>query len=154
MTPLKIGRTRARIEKIKLIIAALREHEMLRDDIGDLLGHSPSGTRKYIADLVAHGIIFIHRHVDKTAHTAGIPVFRLCQDAPKVETFIAHIEANRSCHIVGRSLDAITIAKQDPTRHFHVMRDDHPYAPRISRSKPPRPDPLVAALFGRMEVMA
>lgn len=147
-TLLKKGRTRARVDNIKRIINKLCLGELLRDDIGTLLGFSPSGTRKYIKDLKDSDVIVLVRYVDPTPQCLGIPLYRLNPDTEKVDAFLAHLDGAAMPPPKGRSKPTVMdLAMRDSARHFHVLKSDDGYVPTIHRGPVAR-DPMVAALFG------
>lgn len=145
---LKHGRTRARIDNIKRLVAALGAGDMLRDDIGELFGFSPSGVRKYVKDLIEHQIIEFVRHVDPTEKSLGIPLYRLNPDALKVAAFLAALDLGQLEQPGAGRHTLLSAALADPSRHFHVLQDDEACFPRLHRWRIPAPDPLLAALFG------
>jgi hypothetical protein len=137
-----------RVENIKLVIETLRTRELLRDELSALLKFSPSGTRKYIADLRGAGVMEIARYVDGTGTYLGQPVYCLVADTAHVDSFVANIEicARKPRNVTGAKSN-IELAQRDASRHFHVMADDTYFAVKITRKLPER-DQLTAALFG------
>lgn len=133
-----------RVEKIKLLIDTFRKRDLMRDEVGHVLGYSPSGARKYIKDLREFGVIELARYVEGTATFLGYPVYKLTSDAQRVEDFLATVESNMQMPARGQGEFKAVV---DPTRHFHIMQDDVQHAIRVSRVKVAR-DYLVTALFG------
>ncbi len=143
-------RTQARIDNLKLLIATMGERgEMLRDDIGELLHFTPSGVRKYVAELREASLIELARYADGTATFLGWPVYKLVDDEQRVSEFIASLDAGGvSKRGPGSAKKSqLAVAQRMAGRHFHILSDDTHYAVRVSRT-PPFRDPLVAALFG------
>lgn len=137
--------TEQRTANLKSLIAELATREMQIDDICEHLKMSPSGGRKYIADLRAAGVMVLARHVDATATYAGKACYGLASDPLLVSEFLRQIEQHKYQPRIpappARALPAV------PGRHVHIMADDTHYAIRINRH-PAMRDPLVAALFG------
>jgi len=136
--------TAARRENIRKLVVALQLGEMMRGDIAELLGMSPSGVRKYVKDLGAK--IKIVRYVDPAPRTRGEPVFRLTIDDDQVEAYISSLASDPEPACT-QPRSRLALALRDPRRHFHILADDTHYAIRVSRALPAR-DPLVAHLFG------
>lgn len=143
-----MARRAARIAQIKKLIDGLRAREMMRDEISNLLGNSPSGTRKYLRDLRDLGIVQIARYAEGTANFLGGAVFGLVDDEARIADFIESIERTQELPVhTGPSRSGLDKAQPDPTRHFHILQDDVAFQVRISRA-PVMRDPMVTALFG------
>ncbi|QJD98623.1 ArsR family transcriptional regulator [Massilia forsythiae] len=140
------GNTAARLEKIRKLVTALQAGEMMREDIASLLKVGPSGVRGYINDLRGAGVMGIARYVDGTAYALGRAVYCILMDAEQAAAYLAGLAALPVAR-AGGGRSGLEVAARDPSRHFHILRDDEPYSVRVSR-KPTARDPLVAALFG------
>lgn len=139
------SKTAERIERVRKLINALMVSELSRDEIGGLLAIGPSGVRKYMVDLA--GIV-------ESSGEAGHLVCRLTRDAEKVANYLASLDALTPARPIKPRACALTVAAQDPARHFHIMEDDVEFPVRIPRI--PAPEPLHAAFWGvaRLEVRA
>jgi predicted transcriptional regulator len=140
------GRTAERIERIRRLITELQDRDMRREDIADLLKMSPSGARKYIADLRESGVMEIARYADGTANFLGYAEYRLALGADETRDYLANLATAPTS---GRKakVPEFTLAARDPSRHFHILADDTHYAIRVNR-EPAARDWCVAALFG------
>lgn len=143
------SRTTARLEKIRKLIAALQLGQLMREDIANLLQLSPSGVRKYIADLREAGVMEIARFVDGTATFLGYPEYRLTPDFSRVQDYLAALDAAPVCARKEKTSELVQ-AQRNPSRHFHILADDEHYAIRVSRA-PAAPDPMALppAFFAR-----
>jgi len=86
-----------RTENLLKIIRRLELGELRRDDMQDLLNYSPSGTRKYIADLVSSEVMQIGRYEPTPGWHAksqsyGMPIYCINADREVVRRFVAAIE--------------------------------------------------------------
>lgn len=145
-------KTAARVEKLRILINALLANQMERDAIGQLLQVGPSGVRKYIAELGA----MVTRRVDVSAALESVTVYRLAITAAEAQAYLDDLTSNTCARAVVEPKSSLLAAARDPSRHFHIMRDDAHFSVRVSRT-PPMRDPMVAALFGgagRHEVRA
>lgn len=144
------GQTAARADRLRALVIALQERQLMRDEIGELLQVGPSGVRKYVKDLGDK--IEIARHVDGNEKFIGFPVYRLAMTPDQTQSYLATLAAAPAARQVKPANTALRLAARDPSRHFHLMLDDVYFAPRLHR-KPVARDPLVAAFFGssRME---
>jgi hypothetical protein len=138
--------TAIRIERIRSLIAAFRLREMMREDIADLLSVSPSGARKYVADLRDLGVIEIARYVDGTATSMGSPVFRLALDAAAVDECLDSLPV-RSYARKAPTSESLG-ERAGPGRRFHIMADDDHYAIRVINTLPVH-EPMMAHFFTR-----
>ncbi len=142
------GRTAARIANLRKVLDALREGDLLRDEIGAILRFGPSGVRRYIKELRENAVIEIARYVDGTSTFLGYPQFQLSPNTSRVDEFIAELDSGRPVKKAGVGRPShLELAQRDQGRHFHILADDTHYAIRVSRTPIAR-DPLVAALFG------
>jgi hypothetical protein len=121
------SRTVERIERVRTLIAALKVGDMSRDEVGGLLAIGPSGVRKYMVDL--GGIV-------ESVWIAGHLMCRLTSDAAKVENYLASLDAKSPTRPIKPRPCALTIAAQDPSRHFHIMEDDVEFKVRPVRKLP------------------
>jgi hypothetical protein len=136
------SRHRSRVENIERLIATLREREILRDEMGDVLGMGTSGVRKYLRDLIGAGVIVLDRYIDPTRFTLGTPVYQITSDTAKVDAYLKAIRAECSIPRRPGAKSYLSIAMSDPTRHIHVASDDDWHRPRVERKKPAQRDPL------------
>ena len=137
--------TEQRTANLKSLVAELSTREMQADDICAHLKMSPSGARKYIADLRAAGVMVLARYADGTVTYLGKACYRLASDPLLVSEFLSQIEQHKhQPRIPAPPARALPVA---PGRSFHIMADDAHFAVRINRH-PAMRDPLVAALFG------
>ncbi|MEH6434321.1 ArsR family transcriptional regulator [Massilia sp. DD77] len=143
------GQTAARVERLRLLITTLQVRQLMRDEIGEILQVGPSGVRKYLKDLGS--MIAIARYVDGTPTYRGDPVYCLAMTSEQIHAYLANLDAAPAARPGSQSMSALSRAALDPSRHFHIMKDDTHYAIRLSRAPIVR-DPLVAALFGPRSV--
>lgn len=143
--------TQRRDDNVRKIIAAMRERSMLRNDIMDLLGSSPSGTNKYIALLRESGVIELERYVDRTRNSPGQPLYRLNHSPVVVADYLQSIERG-AARVEKHNRPA---AKADQSRHIHRIPDDggesRNHMPEL---RIPPPDPVLAAFFGLNQTQA
>jgi len=144
-------KTAARVEKLRILINALLASQMERDAIGEMLQVGPSGVRKYVAELGA----MVARQVDVTAALESVTVYRLTITEAEAQAYLDGLTSNTCARAVVEPKSSLLAAARDPSRHFHIMRDDAHFSVRVSRT-PPMRDPMVAAFFGasRHEVRA
>lgn len=119
------------------LVNELRERDLLRSDIANLLGVAPPTVRKYVnilADLV-------EVRFDPLAEE---PSYRLVGAAERVDGFLRSLDRTQPKKA---PLSPMQKALTNPSRHFHILPDDEAYPVRISRALPHR-DFLVSALFG------
>jgi hypothetical protein len=138
------SRTVERIERVRKLIAALQVSDMSRDEVGGLLAIGPSGVRKYMVDL--GGIV-------ESVWIAGHLMCRLTRDAGKVASYLATLDAKSPARPIKPRPCAITLAAQDPARHFHIMEDDVEFKVRL-QTRIPQHDPLLAHFFSFARVEA
>jgi len=144
-------KTAARVEKLRILVNALLAGGIERDAIGELLQVGPSGVRKYLAELGTR----VGRRVDATDTLNIVTVYCLTITASEAQDYLDGLASNACARAVVEPKSSLLIAARDPSRHFHIMRDDTHYAIRPNRT-PPMRDPMVAAFFGagRHEVRA
>lgn len=131
------SRTAERIERVRLLITTLQAGPITRDDVGVLLSLGPSGVRKYMADL--EGIV-------ESFGEFGRLKCRLVSDKDKVAHFLTTQNEIAASRPVKPRKCALTVAAQDPSRHFHIMQDDVEFAIRPI-SKIPAHTPLMVHFF-------
>jgi hypothetical protein len=139
--------TAARIENIRKLVGALMARQLLRDDIGALLGVSPSCVRKYLADLC---------QVIESVREAGMQVCRLKIDADAAQAYLVALGAQLHARPAPKPHPSLLeLAQRDPGRHIHIMRDDEEYKPRMFRALPQH-EPMMAHFYGmaRAEIRA
>lgn len=139
--------TAARLARLRTLVGALIQGEMMREDIADLVQLSRSGVRSYIKGLREAGVIEIARYIDGTATFLGCPVYRLAISVEDASAYIANLGAASDARPVVPPRSPEGIAARDPHRHFHIMADDTHYAIRVLR-KIPEHDPVHTAFFG------
>lgn len=128
------GRTAERIAKIRKLLAALLSRPQSRDELGNLLQVGPSGVRKYLADL---------RGKVEQIYIAGQACIRLVMSTEEARAYLASLIVLAR---PARTRTALSLARRDPSRHFHIMADDKHYQVRVLR-KIPAIDPITAHLF-------
>lgn len=131
--------TRRRDENVRQLVAAMRGRPMLRDEIGEFIGSSKSGTSKYIALLRDAGVIVLVRYLDVTSYSIGHALYRLSDDAQLVDAYLKAL---------GTVVAKRTSRAADPTRTRHLIVDECHYRGKPSASRIPAPDPVLAAFFG------
>jgi len=139
------GHTAARLRRLRILLTAFLDRQLMREDIADLLCLSPSGVRKYVKDLA--GIIGVARYVEGTETFIGFPVYQLAIRSDQVEEFLEQMTATAPTRTYPGRPSSLSRASKDPRRHFHILADDAHYAIRVSRAPVTR-DPMVAAFFG------
>lgn len=142
--------TARRADNIREIVALMRNSLMTFAGIQEVLRMSPSGTRKYVRELITSDVIMID-HTDTIPRIAGkgaeqtVHYFRLTDDEAKITRLMGMLSAPRTEKKKGDPRKPTLTG--DPSRHFHIMMDDTHYAVK-PQSKLPAPDPLLAAFFG------
>lgn len=130
--------TASRIERIATLISALRIRAMTRSEIGELLNVGPSSVSKYLGDL---------RGKVAFDYSAGKQVCRVAMSAEESEAYLVKLASIAAARPASGRMTDLEKASNDPSRHFHVLADDEPYAIRLRRVPIVR-DWAVAALFG------
>lgn len=128
--------TQRRDDNLRILIAALRQGVLLRDQMRSLLGNSHSGCNKYIAVLRAAGVLELKRYVNRTRSSPGHPAYGLTGNLQRVDDFLASLDAGPA------------LAEMAPERHVHIMDDDCHYERKITAHRVPAPDPVLAAFYG------
>jgi hypothetical protein len=131
------SRTVERIERVRTLITALQAGDLMRDEIGGLLAIGPSGVRKYMVDL--SGIV-------ESVYVAGHLMCRLSRDTEKVDAYLAKLDEQAASRPAKPRKCELTIAAQDPARHFHIMEDDVEFKVRVPKGIPAH-HPLMAAFY-------
>jgi hypothetical protein len=137
--------TTQRVDRLRNLVNALLAGDMTRDEIGEVLQVGPSGVRKYLVDLGSK--VTIARRIDVTPTFVGFAVYRLTISAEEAQDYLASLVGAATPRAVASPMSAERIAARDPSRHFHILADDTPYAVRVRRAPVAR-DVLVAAFFG------
>jgi len=140
------GQTTARLERMRILVSTLMVRALRRDEIADMLELSPSGVRKYVAELGAR--IMIARFEDETPLSRGTPVYCLAISIEQAQAYLQQLGGMPRARAAKGQRSAMGAAANDPSRHIHVMVDDAHYAVRL-HTAPPARDPLVAAFFGQ-----
>jgi hypothetical protein len=133
--------TAERLERMRTLITALQVSDLSREEIGSLLCVSPSGVRKYLADLAAKVRI---------VGDIGNQVCRLTLTANEAQAYLESLAVKTPARPAQRPRSEVGIAMLDSMRRFHIMQDDEHYTVRVHRGAVAR-DPLVTALFGDMQ---
>lgn len=131
------SRTAERVERVRKLITALQLGELSRDEVGGLLAIGPSGVRKYMVDLAA---------IVESVYVAGQLMCRLSRDTAKVGAYLAKLDEQAASRPIKPRKCELTIAAQDPARHFHIMEDDVEFKVRVTKAIP-KHEPLLAAFF-------
>lgn len=143
--------TARRADHIREIVALMRTKELTFADIQEVLCMSPSGTRKYVRELLSSDVIVIDRseHIRRIAGKGSeqmINYYKLTDDESKIDKLLAALSAPRA-EKKKEEEPRKRVLTGDPSRHFHIMEDDTHYPVKTQR-KVPAPDPLLAAFFG------
>jgi hypothetical protein len=131
------SRTGERIERVRTLITALQAGPMARDEIGGMLAIGPSGVRKYMTDL--NGIV-------ESFGEFGHLMCRLVSDKEKVARYLETLDGLAAARPIKPRKCELTIAAQDPARHFHIMEDDVEFKVRVTKGVPAH-HPLMAHFF-------
>lgn len=138
--------TTQKSSNIKRIIEALCMGEMTRQTISELLSMSPSGTRKYIADLKREHVMVTVRQDGATSWHNGHDVYRLNPDVDVIDSFLAKLEAGT----VPKSPAKRGENAAEVRSGLHICSDDMAFSVKVSGFKIPAPDPVLAHFFGRV----
>lgn len=138
--------TARRVEQMKALLAELAKTDMTLIDMSATIGCSPSGTRKYMLELMRAKLLVVHAIIEPNRFSHGKPLYRLVGDAAQVAAFVAGIELPPGS-AVARPSPKQAARQLEPGRHLHIMGDDVHYAVRLNRSEVIR-DWAVAAIFG------
>ena len=148
--------TARRFENIKTIISTLRERTLTRVDVQALLAFSPSGSRKYVRELVSAGVMVI-AHTEEVArisnkgHIQLDHHFKLTDDEEIIANVLALV-VKESNNKTKEEKPKERVLTGDPSRHFHIISDDTYYAVKVPHKRIPAPDPVLAHLFGLAQV--
>lgn len=140
------GQTAARLERMRILVSTLMVRALRRDEIADMLELSPSGVRKYVAELGSR--ITIARFEDQTPTSRGTPVYCLAISIELAQAYLLQLGGMPRARAAKGQKTAMTSAANDPSRHIHILADDAHYAVRL-HTAPASRDPLVAAFFGQ-----
>ena len=148
------GQTFQRMERLRTLVTELMTRDLPAEELAWVLKLSPSGARKYVADLTAAGVIALATPVGGVVPASG-RVYTLAVTPEQAHVYLASLTTTAPVRAARESKAALSIAGRDPSRRFHIMQDDAPFSIRIERA-PAMRDPLVAAFFGagRHEVRA
>lgn len=136
------SRTQRRNDNLRMLILALRDGPLLRDQIRDLLGFTRAAAGSYTLTLLAAGVIV--RHVGRGAGHPGQPQYRLKDDGAVIDAFLAALAESKPV-TVRRTTPA---APRDEAHHIHRIADDSYMAAPQQAHRIPPPDPLLAAFYG------
>lgn len=126
-----------RIDNMKRLVDELGLRLMTPADMGQFLGFSPSGVRKYLADLREARILEAHG----TDFVSGRMNYGVVDDPAQVAAFLAGLASARKDAPSRRMKSNVDLALSDKSRHFHLLQDDAYYAIRVSKVVV-APDPL------------
>lgn len=138
------SRTAERVERVRKLITALQSGPLTRDEIGGLLSLSPPAVRKYMVDL--NGVI-------ETFGEFGHLMCRLTSDREKLDAYLAKLDEQAVSRPTKPRKCELSIAAQDPARHFHIMEDDVEFRVRVTKLIPTH-EPLMAHFYGRARIEA
>lgn len=134
----KKGPTALRVTNTKALIDQLRDRDMTRNDMGEFMQFSPSGVRKYLAELRAAHVVEV---LDDHDPITGQELYGLTADADLVQSFIESLDLVARPASRGGAPTHLQQALRDKSRSFHLMVDDSFYSVRIRRTAV-APDPL------------
>jgi len=148
------GQTIQRMERLRTLVTELLTRDLPADELAWVLKLSPSGARKYVADLTAAGVIALATPVDGAVSASG-RVYTLAVTPEQAQVYLASLATTVPVRAARESKSVLSIAGRDPSRRFHIMQDDAPFSIRVERAPIAR-DWLVTAFFGagRHEVRA
>ena len=143
-----------RVENIQLLIDELSKRSLLFGEIVLLLKFTPSGTRKYIGDLRAAGVIERAPFIKGTVTSPGNMGYQLSPDTERVRVFLEAIGQGNRDFFAKRKKHAGLVERSTSGagRRFHILADDEHFAVRGNLERVTR-DPLVAALFGAARIV-
>lgn len=144
--------TARRANYIRSIVERLRGGELSTSDIREILSMSPSGTRKYVRELLGAEVMVISRteHIRRIAGRGSeqtLNHYKLTDDESKIEALMALLSKARDYKKKAEEPKK-RVLTGDPSRHFHIMEDDTHYPVKVQRPVTPAPDPLLAQFFG------
>lgn len=130
-------RTTQRIEATRRLVEELRLRKMTRADMAMFLNFSPSGVRKYLADLRASSLVEVDGE-----HEVGTGNEQYClvSDEQLIDSFLAGLAELRKTAPTRIKKSNVDLALRDKTRHIHIIHDDAYYAVRVRRVEV-APDP-------------
>jgi hypothetical protein len=128
------------MERLRVLVMALQIKPLTRDEMAGVLQMGPSGVRKYLVDLAG-----------KYEWVAGEEqdVCRLTIGEDETAALLANLAAAAPSKSARRTKTALSIAAQDPARHFHILQDDEHYSIRPVRGIP-APAPEMAYFYGML----
>lgn len=130
-------RTTQRIDNMKRLVEELSRRLMTPTDIGQFLEFSPSGVRKYLADLREACIV----EAQTTDFQTDQLNYGLIEDKTMVDAYLASLDTIRIGAPSRRMKSNVDLALRDKSRSFHLLRDDAYYSVRVSKAQV-APDPL------------
>lgn len=116
---------------LKILVSALHQGPLAKDQICALLKNSESGTRKYLKELWMANILIVDTSVVPT-------VYALSKAETHVKSFLNTLQEKRS---LPRRRTNVNKAQLDPSRRIHLMHDDVHYKVRVRTAVASR-DPL------------
>jgi hypothetical protein len=134
-----------RIDKLRVLVAALDQRSMGPGAVMELLEVSYSAARNYLHELAQAGIA----DPDPERHT----VMRLNADLQVRERFFAGLSERLGQARVSLRRSTSRHCMNSSGRYLHVLADDVSF-PLVLHRDPVRRDPLVAALFGAVNNVA
>jgi hypothetical protein len=141
--------TARRAKTLRALIARLREGEMHDWEIQEFLGFSPSGSRKYIAELNRAEAIIVLRRVPKANSLLGSPVYGIALEEEKIQNFLDLLELPGGAAPIARHVAPRHAAvASGPSRNFHILADDGSAGVRVPSLKVPEHTELLATFFG------
>lgn len=106
------------------LIAELRQRELLRPQLGTIMGVSNDTLHRRIRSM---GNLLTRRHDGRSKQV----FYQLTSNQALVDAFLAAAEPRP---IATRA--AVERAKDDPTRHVHILADDEAFVPKMHRGLP------------------
>ncbi|HBI70696.1 MAG TPA: transcriptional regulator [Massilia sp.] len=140
------GQTIQRMERLRTLVTELLTRDLPADELADALKLSPSGARKYVADLTAAGVIALAIPVNGTVSVVR-RVYTLAVTPEQAQDYLVGLATTAPARAARESKSALSFAAREAGRRFHIMQDDAPFSIRVSRAPVAR-DWLVAAFFG------
>ncbi len=128
-----------RRNNLRKVIAALRIAPLSVGDIGELIGYSPSGARKYRTSLIAAGLLVT---------TTEVGFYALTSDTGLIDAYCKCLETHAPKCIDGKP-KARKSAILQPGRHIYSQDDSLAMDRLIKRKiKIPAPHDVLAHFYG------
>ena len=134
--------TAVRIDRLRTLITALQIKSLTRGEMAGVLQMGPSGVRKYLGDLAGKY---------EWAPGDGKEVCRLTINEAEARVFLASLAATATARPARPAKTALSIAAQDPARHFHIMQDDETFTIKPLRGIPAQWS-VLETFFGRTQL--